>query len=258
MPPGNNIDVFCYATRCAMPEYAEPGGRSGQESPLVDTQAPKREPPLKGPWPVWAIVGLILGSFALQTVFMSVPAAAGRFGVSGVALREGHWATLVTALFIHGSWAHAGMNAAGALAFGAPVARLFGMSAKGAGIFLLFYLLCGILAGLGYASVHPHDPTPLVGASGAISGLFGGASRLIEHRPGLSPFRSRTVLASAASWVVVNVILGLMHYAPGIGDDVQVGWEAHIAGYAAGLVLIGPFMKIFAAPQLVDLPDLIE
>jgi membrane associated rhomboid family serine protease len=190
---------------------------------------------------------LILLSYGVQSQTLNLSAAAVRYGVSAVGLREGHWTTLVSALFIHGGWAHAGMNALGALAFGTPVARALGVGARGAIGFLLFFLVCGVVANLGYAAVHPGDALPLVGASGAVSGLFGGASRLIELRPGLSPFASRTVVASLAAWIVVNVLLGLMHYAPGIGDAL-VGWEAHIAGYLTGLLLIGPFIWLFGPP----------
>jgi membrane associated rhomboid family serine protease len=193
------------------------------------------------------IVGLILASYAAQSGLMGLETAAVRYGFSAVALEQGRWSTTISALFIHGSWGHAGMNAVGALAFGAPVARIFGLGLKGAAGFLLFYLVCGALANLGYAALHLHDSLPLVGASGAVSGLFGAASRLLEHRPGLSPFRSRTVMASLAAWIVINIGLGLMHYAPGIGD-AQIGWEAHIAGYLAGLLLIGPFVRLFAPP----------
>ena len=213
----------------------------------------QREPAFRGPWPVWTTSGLILLSYAVQSRLFSLGGAARTFGVSGQALMEGRWATVLTALFIHGGWAHAGMNAVGALAFGAPVARALGLRARGATGFFLFYLLCGALASLGYAALHPTDDLPLVGASGAVSGLFGAASRLIENRPRLSSFASRTVVASLAAWIAVNVCLGLMHYAPGIGD-ANVGWEAHIAGYLAGLVLIGPFVRVFGPAEEPELP----
>jgi membrane associated rhomboid family serine protease len=212
-----------------------------------------REPAFRGPWPGWAIAGLILLSYGVQSRTLTLSAAAGRYGMSSAGLREGHWTTLVSSLFIHGGWAHAGMNALGALAFGTPVARALGVGVRGAIGFILFYLACGVVANLGYAGMHPGDALPLVGASGAVSGLFGGASRLIERRGGLSPFRSRTVVASLAAWVVVNVLLGLMHYAPGVGD-AQVGWEAHIAGYLAGLLLIGPFVRLFGPPPEAPAP----
>jgi membrane associated rhomboid family serine protease len=196
---------------------------------------------------MWVVAGAILLSYAAQSRLLTLDEAATRFGMISADLWHGRWLGLVTSLFIHGGWAHAGMNAAGALAFGAPVARLFG---RGLGVlgFFAFFVICGVVANLGYAAVHPHDLMPLVGASGAVSGLFGGASRLIENRPGLSSFASRTVVGTTAAWIVVNVVFGLAGIAPGMGV-VKIAWEAHIAGYFAGLLLIGPAWRLFARPQ---------
>jgi membrane associated rhomboid family serine protease len=44
--------------------------------------------------------------------------------------------------------------------------------------------------------------------------------------------------------------MGLLHYAPGIGE-VQIAWEAHIAGYFAGLLLIGPWLAVFSCSAAV-------
>ena len=110
-----------------------------------------------------------------------------------------------------------------------PVARFLGPRAWGALSFALFYLTCGVLAGLGYAALNPHSGAAVVGASGAVSGLFGAASRLIEHRPGLSPFASRTVVGFAAAWLVTNVALGLIGVAPGSARSRSLGrptWRA--------------------------------
>jgi membrane associated rhomboid family serine protease len=177
-----------------------------------------------------------------------VAAAANRFGLEAGDVAQGRLSGLITALFIHGGWAHVGMNAAGALAFGAPVARALGTRGVGPLSFALFYLVCGVLAGLGYAVFNLNSTAAVIGASGAVSGLFGAASRLIEHKPGLSPFASRTVVGFAAAWLVTNVAMGLTGFAPGMGA-VQVAWQAHVAGYGAGLVLIGPWIRLFAPRQ---------
>lgn len=207
------------------------------------------EPPLRGPWQAWLLAAIILASYPIQTLALGgVDAAADRFGLVAASLAPGRWFTLLTALFIHGGWMHVAMNAAGALAFGAPVARFLGPRPAGVTSFFLFYLVCGVLSGLGYVALNPHSAAPVVGASGAVSGLFGAASRLIEHRPGLSPFASRTVVGFAAAWLVTNVVLGLIGIAPGIGA-VQIAWQAHVVGYAAGLVLIGPWARLFGAAE---------
>jgi membrane associated rhomboid family serine protease len=210
----------------------------------------QREPPFRGPWPVWTIAGLILASYAVQSALFDLSTAARLYGLTPAELARGRWGPLFTDLFVHGGWTHAGMNAVGALAFGAPTARAVGLGLRGGLGFFLLYMVCGVLSNLGYAAVHWHDLTPLVGASGAVAGLLGASTRLIEHRPGLSPLASRTVVASTAGWIVVNVVMGLLHYAPGIGE-VNVAWEAHIAGYFAGLLLIRPWLAVFGPPPPV-------
>src|SRR6185295_11159369 len=105
------------------------------------------------------------------------------------------WPRMVSMMFVHGGWAHAIMNALAALAFGPPVARLLGSDLRGAALFFLFYLVCGVLANLGYSLLHLGSIDPVVGASGAVSGLMGAATRLFGREQGLSPILSRPVLS---------------------------------------------------------------
>ncbi|HEY4031395.1 MAG TPA: rhomboid family intramembrane serine protease [Caulobacteraceae bacterium] len=206
-------------------------------------QQQQREPPFKGPWPVWTIAGAILLSYTLQS-FLLTDDQALAYALVPADLARGHWTPLFTAIFIHGGWAHAGMNAVGAVAFGAPSARYLGLRWKGALGFFLLFLTCGVLASLGYGLLHLRDAVAMAGASGAVSGLLGAATRLADQRSKLSPLITRSVVASSAAWIVVNAVMGSLHYAPGIGD-VQIAWEAHIFGYFAGLLLIGPFGALF-------------
>lgn len=213
----------------------------------------KREPLFHGPWPVWTIAGVILASYAVQSLLLDSDAAVLALALSPADLWRGHWTPLITALFIHGGWAHAAMNAVGALAFGAPAARYLGLGVKGGLGFFLFYLTCGVLSSLGYAAVHLHDVAPLAGASGAVSGLLGASTRLMEQRDELSPLATRSVVASTFAWIVINGVMGALHYAPGIGE-VRIAWEAHVVGFFAGLLLIRPFAAAFrdAAPRQDD------
>jgi membrane associated rhomboid family serine protease len=152
---------------------------------------------------------------------------------------------LITSLFVHGSWAHVLMNAAFILAFGAPVARLLGPQARGVASFFAFYLACGIVSGLGFALLHWGQPANIVGASGAASGLMGAAARLIGGHGRVGPMFSRAVTSMGFAWIIVNVIMAFAGGAliPGAGD-AQIGWEAHLAGFAAGVLLIGAFARL--------------
>ncbi|HTK35021.1 MAG TPA: rhomboid family intramembrane serine protease [Caulobacteraceae bacterium] len=201
---------------------------------------PQHEPALRAPWPAVALALSFLALYALQLATGDPQRILARFGFTPADLSAGRWTGLITALFVHGGWAHAFLNALGALAFGAPVARLFGRGAVGVLAFFGFFLLCGVASSLGYAALHWGAPYVLVGASGGVSGFMGAASRLIERRgAGLAPFSSRTVTGMALAWVVVNIVVGVVGLG-GVGGGAPIAWEAHVVGYAVGLALIGP------------------
>jgi len=208
----------------------------------VDKPRGEREPLLHAPW---TIVVLCLGLVALylaQTLALT-EAQQQALALSATGLEHGRWWNLVTSLFLHGSWAHVLLNSVAALAYGPPVARLFGTHARGAAVFAIFYLVCGVFGGLGYVALNLNDAALLVGASGAISGLLGAASRLIQGHGRIGPMLGSTVVGMAAIWTVANFILGAFGLTPGAGH-MQVAWQAHIVGYAAGVLLIGPFARL--------------
>ncbi|OYX29168.1 MAG: hypothetical protein B7Y99_13600 [Caulobacterales bacterium 32-69-10] len=141
------------------------GGREPLES---GTDRPPREPVLRAPLSALLLAGSFLVLYGLQDLAGS-DALIARFGFSPADLAQGGAGGLLTALFLHGGWAHAFLNALGALAFGAPIARLFGKGAGAAAAFLAFFLLCGALSSLGYAALHWGKPYMLVGASGGVT-----------------------------------------------------------------------------------------
>jgi membrane associated rhomboid family serine protease len=206
---------------------------------------PRREPLFRAPWTIVALGLTLIGLYAAQTLLMPESEVAA-WGVTPGALAAGRWQTLLTSLFLHGSWPHVLMNSVAVIAFGPPVARLMGLGPRGAATFFAFYLICGMLSGLGFAAadalfVAKH--VPAVGASGAVSGLLGAASRLIQGRGRVGPMFGRTVLAWAAAWTLVNVVFGVSGLTPG-AEGSQVAWQAHLAGYAAGVLLVGPFARL--------------
>jgi membrane associated rhomboid family serine protease len=88
------------------------------------------------------------------------------------------------------------------------------------------------------------DTEPVVGASGAISGLLGAASRLIQGNGRIGPLFGQTVIGMAIAWAIVNVVLGIVPgWTPG-AMGMPVAWQAHLAGYAAGVLLVGPFARL--------------
>ena len=229
------------------PSEPDPSPWSAGPPPAPELRR-SREPIFNAPWQAVAVVALIVGGYGVQRLFPA-DAVLGAYAFSPSNLTPGRWETLITSIFLHGSWAHAMMNGAFALAFSAPVARLFGPKLEGGLLFFGFYVLCGVLANLGYAAAHLGGTGLVVGASGAVSGLMGAAARLIggHGRPG--PMFSKPVLGMGGGWLAINVIIALVggSFLPGAGN-AGVAWEAHIAGFVAGVLLIGPFARL-APPE---------
>jgi membrane associated rhomboid family serine protease len=230
------------------PPNPEPQPWSGGPDPAPDVGR-AREPIFNAPWQAVAVVVLIVGGYAVQRLF-PVDAILGAYAFSPSNLTPGRWETLITSIFLHGSWAHAMMNGAFALAFSAPLARLFGPKLEGGLLFFAFYVLAGVLANLGYAAAHPGGAGLVVGASGAVSGLMGAAARLIGGHGRVGPMFSRPVLGMGGGWLAINLIIALVggSFLPGAGG-AGVAWEAHIAGFVVGVLLIGPFARLTPRDQ---------
>ena len=146
-------------------------------------------------------------------------------------------------MLLHGGWMHAIMNAVGAVVFGAPVARRL-TGARGVLAFLTLYIAAGFLAALGFGLIHWGSTTPMVGASGAVFGLIGAAMRLTGPRGTVLALTDRRLIQTTMAWMAVNLITGLIGYAPGVTGG-RIAWEAHAFGYLVGVLAIGPLARAF-------------
>jgi membrane associated rhomboid family serine protease len=216
--------------------------RGYPDGPTPDRR-PQHEPVFNAPWPAMALVVLIIGGYALQAQLS--PSQIDPWVFTPAALKAGEWRTVFTAIFLHGNWTHAITNAAMALAFATPLARYMGDSPRGVFAFFSFYLLCGALGNLGFAAVHLGSPEGIVGASGAVAGLRGAVARLIGGRGRLGGLFSPPVLGMGAALLAVNLLIGILGgaWVPGSGG-AGIAWEAHLAGFLAGLLLIEPFALV--------------
>ena len=158
----------------------------------------------------------------------------------------GWWPGVLTSMTLHGGWTHALMNAGFAIAFGPPIARLFA-GFKGGFIFFAYYIVCGLIGTLGYGLMHLGSDAPMVGASGAVTGLLGGAIRLLGTDGRVRPLTDRRVLTTAIVIMILNAVTGMIGFAPGV-ENAGVAWEAHAFGFLAGLLLIGPLARWFGKP----------
>jgi membrane associated rhomboid family serine protease len=200
-----------------------------------------KEPFFTAPWPAVVLSGLILALYALQSQFDTTGDLVYMFALNPRLLwKYDTFYALFTTLFLHGSWAHAGMNAMFGLAFASGVARVFGTRIGGAALFFIYYLLCGVLAGAVYCAIFPDRNVLIVGASGAISGLMGAAIRI---GPGyMLPFTDKRVVGMTLAWTVINILSAFVSIVPSAG---AIAWEVHLIGYALGLLSIGTWMRLF-------------
>jgi membrane associated rhomboid family serine protease len=157
---------------------------------------------------------------------------------------------------LHNDWTHLAINCLLRLAFGPVVARRFG-----AGLFLLFFCVCGVFAAAAFLACDWADPVPMIGASGAISGVMAAAIRMMPSqmpwaRPGegaLSPLLSRQVLLFSLVWAVLSIAVGFTGLGLG-GEPGPVAWQAHLGGYAAGLLLAEVFDSWLPRPPAASFP----
>ena len=133
--------------------------------------------------------------------------------------------------FLHGGWMHLGINMVTLAAFGAPVERVLGVRR-----FILFYLSAGVVAGFVHVLLFPASTDPVIGASGAISGVFGAVLMLMRYVGSL-----KSLLPVAGIWIALNVFFGIFGGMPGAGGE-QIAWTAHIGGFVYGLIAIRLFM----------------
>jgi membrane associated rhomboid family serine protease len=109
--------------------------------------------------------------------------------------------------------------------------------------FLGFYVLCGVIAALAQIMVDATSQVPVIGASGAVSGVLG--AYLVLHPRvkvwvlafGLIPVRLPTFIVLGL-WIGMQVVMSLMTVE---GEPESIAWWAHIGGFVAGAVLIRYF-----------------
>lgn len=205
---------------------------------------PPREPFLHAPACVLWLIGLLV---LVHVAIMLAPDAVADAVVMRLAFipaRYAHGGPLLALalpflghMFLHAGFLHLAVNCLWLLACGPIVARRYGT-----GLFLLFFVVCGVAGAATYLALNWGSPEPVIGASGAISGLMAGAIRLLRwpNSPPLRPVMpvfSSPVLFFTAVWLLTNLLFGITGL--GAGGDIRIAWQAHLGGYLCGLFLIG-------------------
>ena len=155
--------------------------------------------------------------------------------------------TLLTSMFLHGGFMHLAGNMLYLWIFGNNVE-----DSMGHGRFITFYLLCGVAAGLAQALMNPGSEIPMIGASGAISGVLGAYLLLYPHARVLvivplglfSTLMRLRAIWVLGFWFVMQLLLS------GFSGSHQggVAFFAHIGGFIAGMALI-PLFKHADVPM---------
>jgi membrane associated rhomboid family serine protease len=148
----------------------------------------------------------------------------------------------LTYMFLHISWMH--------LIGNMWILWLFGDNLEdqmGRGRFLVFYILCGTIAGLAHGMVFPHSEVPVIGASGAVAGVMGAyfvlftQARILTYIPPIFLIRV-PAWVYLGFWVMVQ-IGGVTSGIINPDEYSSVAFWAHIGGFIAGFILYRFFLK---------------
>jgi membrane associated rhomboid family serine protease len=187
------------------------------------------------------IPGELTGSLPVGTRF---PVGEGLFCATDPGRQISH---LLTHMFMHGSWMHLLGNMWFLWLFGNNIEDSMGRLR-----FVVFYLLCGLAAAAGQIVTAPSSPIPMVGASGAISGVMGAylvlypKVRVYTLVP-LGFFLTSMALPAwvmLGYWFLIQFVSGLASFGGEVGG---VAFWAHVGGFVAGVVLV----KLFARADYI-------
>jgi len=205
------------------------------------------------PWVTIALIGANLLVFVHQirlgpehgaafvAVFGAVPAQyTGAAQHAAPALAPG--LTITTSMFLHGGVLHLLGNMVFLWIFGNNVE-----DATGHLRFLLFYLVCGGAAAAAHILTHPASNVPMVGASGAISGVLGAYFLLYPHARIVTllwlGFFAQTVQVPAFVFLGFWFLAQSLSWALSGSEGGGVAFAAHVGGFVAGLLLLVPFKR---------------
>lgn len=226
--------------------------------PLRDT-IPSRHPPLA----TWFIIlantvvfmlQLTLPPEGLRRVFYLFGLVPARFAYPSwsleVGLPVGNYLPFLTSMFLHGGFGHILSNMWALWIFGDNVEDRMGTVR-----FLLFYLVCGILAGLAHCCLNPRSTLPTVGASGAIAGVMGAyfvlfpKSTVVTILPMFFWFGLYEIPAVLylGIWFLIQLFSGAISLTGPMAGGVA--WWAHLGGFLAGVFLHPLFVSKSRNPR---------
>jgi membrane associated rhomboid family serine protease len=147
--------------------------------------------------------------------------------------------TVFSSMFMHAGFLHLAFNMLYLWIFGNNIEDKLGHVR-----FIVFYLFCGIIAAYAHAITAPHSHIPMVGASGAVSGILGAYillfPRATVHTIVILGFFFTIIKIPAliviGFWAIIQFASGLL--STGVNDKGGIAWFAHIGGFLIGLLTI--------------------
>ncbi len=179
-----------------------------------------------------------------------------RIGGSGLRLYDSPspiYLTLLSAMFMHGGFMHLGGNMLYLWIFGDNVEDRMGHLK-----YLIFYLLCGVLASAAHIFFGPNSMIPSLGASGAIAGVLG-AYLVLFPRQSVRVFQWGRIIEVPA--LIVIGLWGLLQFISGFGSLSNIGqsggvaYMAHVGGFVAGILLQFLFRNPAPPPRFKREPE---
>lgn len=199
---------------------------------------PSQPPFINLPVMTKAILLTIIGVHIAISLFLDDPA---RFDIyetfgfvparytGGGALTASAIVAPLSYMALHGNWMHVVMNGLMLAAFGAGLERWMGSWRM-----LAFSVLCGLAAALTHFIFNMHSADPVIGASGAISGMFAGVLVMLNRQRSSLGMPQMRVLPLAIVWIAITIGTGLA----GMPGGANIAWETHIGGFFAGFMIL--------------------
>ncbi len=198
---------------------------------------------------------LLLGPVELRRFFYAYAVVPAKYFTSGYvewwgAVREYEMTELIlpifTAMFLHGGWLHLGGNMLYLWIFGDNVEDRMGHFR-----FLIFYLLCGVLATAAHVVTNANSHVPSLGASGAISGVLGAYFMLYPQARVVTlvpiwiflHFIEIPAFFFLGFWFVQQFFYGTLSLGVESAQTGGVAWWAHIGGFVSGAALVHVFKR---------------
>jgi membrane associated rhomboid family serine protease len=183
------------------------------------------------------VIFLFTGAFTTDVVSASIDAS---FGLTPAELLHASRAaggvpeplTLITSMFLHGGWMHLIGNMLFMWVFADNVEDAYGYVG-----FAIFYLLSGVMGGLTHVLMSPASQNPLIGASGAVSGILAAYLILYPRARVWILLFMRIPVPLPAVWVLGSWFLLQVYSLAAAAPGADIAWWDHMGGFATGIIL---------------------